>query len=93
MRVRSPTSRSSTSTANWWRRGNNVDPGDYIYVLGGNQFEISGSVLTVELWEDDGIWGDDHLGNFYVYAAYQGAGQQESYVFGNGEYILRYEVI
>ena len=37
--------------------------------------------------------GDDHLGNFYVYAAYQNDGQEhESYSFGNGEYILRYSV-
>jgi len=72
--------------------GNNIDPGDKFYFFNNSQQTIFGPVLVLELWEDDGIWGDDHLGNFYVYASDQGQGERESYVFGNGEYILHYVV-
>jgi len=73
--------------------GNNIDPGKKFYFFGNSEQHFNGeAVLVLELWEDDGIWGDDHLGNFYVYASYLGAGEVESYVFGNGEYILHYTV-
>jgi len=73
----------------------NIDPGDKFYFLGEQNARHTfpaGGYLYVELWEDDGIWGDDHLGTFVVPYYYQGAGEMESYVFGNGEYILRFVV-
>jgi hypothetical protein len=72
--------------------GNNIDPGDKFYFFNNSQQPIIGDYLVLELREDDGIWGDDHLGYFYVYASDQGQGEKESYVFGNGEYILHYVV-
>ncbi len=87
-----PASDEPSLRVNGWPIGSwtNVDSGD-VLTPHTQQIQFSGT-LTVELWESDGTWGFDHLGNFYIYEFQAGMGEQETYVFGNGEYILRFWV-